>query len=138
MIQSRLDLDFIERTLKTSGIVLLVALVFGVVNYGLWDGLAFFSGGVWGLVNLMLLKKFVEEAFKPDGIDGPSVLVLGLVKFPLLYVSGYYLMSVEYFDVMLLLYGFSTILAIMLLKAIGRVMLGMDSKEKNQTIQKVI
>lgn len=137
MIQSRFDIDFIDRTLRTSGIVLLVSFVFSLYYLGFWHALSFFSGGVWGIVNLMLLMRFVKEAFKPDNIDTVSVIILGLVKFPLLYISGYFLMSVEYFDVMLLVYGFSTVLAVMLLKAIGRVMIGMDSNKKNQTIQKV-
>ena len=134
----RFDLDFIDRTLRTAGLVMLLCLVFGMYYYGFWNALSFFTGGIWGIVNLLLLKRFVKEAFNPDGIDTVAVILIALVKFPLLYISGYFLMTVEMFDIKLLVYGFSAVLGVMLLKALGRLFLGLDSRENNNTVQKVI
>ena len=137
MIQSRFNLDFIDRTLKTTGLVLLISLVFGMYYFGLWDSLAFFSGGIWGMINLILLKRFVREAFRPDKIDTVTVVMLALIKFPLLYISGYFLIQIEMFDIKVLLYGFSAVLVVLVLKAFGRLFLGLDNGG-NSPVQKVI
>ncbi len=138
MTQSKFDIGFIDRTIKTSGMVLLIAFVFGMYSFGFWHGLAFFSGGIWGVVNMMFLKSLIQEAFTAGEINVSAVAVTALVKFPLLFVAGYFLITVEMFDIKILVAGFSLILAVMLLKALGRLLLGLDNKENNQTIQKVI
>lgn len=135
---TKFDLGFIDRTIRTAGAVLLISLIFGTYYYGFWNALAFFSGGIWGLVNLILLKRFVTEVFKPDGIDTASAIVIGLVKFPLLYAAGYFLMTVKYFDVKILVIGFTSVLVIMVLKAMGRVFLGMDTRGNTNPVQKVM
>lgn len=117
-MNSRFNLDFIDRTLRTTAVILLISLVFGMYYFGLWDTLAFFSGGIFGMVNMMLLKKFVQEAFRPEKIDTVSVVMTALVKFPLLYVSGYFLLTIEQFSVYPIVYGFSLVLAICV-KSIG-------------------
>ena len=138
MTQSKFDIGFIDRTIKTSGMVLLIAFVFGMYFYGFWRGLAFFSGGVWGVINKMFLKDLIQETFTAGEINTSAVALTALIKFPLLFVAGYFLVTVEMFDIKILVAGFSLILAVMLLKALGRLLLGLDNKEKNQTIQKVI
>lgn len=137
-MKTRFDLDFVDRTLKTTGVVLLIAFAYGYFYFGFWNTMAFFSGGVWGMINLMLIKRLVTLAIRPDGIDTTAVIVMALVKFPLLYLSGYFLLTVDKFDTMALLYGFSSVLAIIVLKAAGRVMLGMDANGNNNPVQKVI
>ena len=135
---SKFDLDFIDRTLKTSGMVLLISLIFGIYYFGINPSLAFFFGGVWGMVNLIMLKRLVTLALRPEGIDVPAVIILGLVKFPLLYVSGYFLMKIEQFETIHLVYGFTSILAVMVLKAAGRLMLGLDAENGDGPVQKVV
>ncbi|MFC1475148.1 hypothetical protein ACFLQG_00735 [Candidatus Zixiibacteriota bacterium] len=131
---SNFDPDFIIRTLKTSGIVLLISFVFGFYYFGFYPTLAFFSGGIWGMINLILIMRLVKAALRPEGADLATVILTGLVKFPLLYASGYFLLNVEQFDVKFIVYGFTLVMIIMVLKAIGRLMLGMDT-HKNNTAQ---
>ncbi len=138
MIQTKFDIGFIDRTIRTSGMVLLIAFVFGMYSFGFWHVLAFFSGGVWGIVNMIFLKNLIQEVFTAGDINTSAVAVTALVKFPLLFVAGYFLITVEMFDIKILVAGFSLILVVMVLKALGRLLLGLDSKENNQTIQKVI
>lgn len=138
MIQTKFDISFIDRTIRTSGLVLLIAFVYGMYSFGFWHALAFFSGGIWGIINIMFLKNLIQEAFTAGEINTSAVAVTALVKFPLLFVAGYFLVTVEMFDIKILVAGFSLILAVMLLKALGRLFLGLDNKENNQTIQKVI
>ena len=137
-MKSKFDLDFIQRTLRTSGVVLLICLVFGYYYYGLWPALGFFSGGVWGMVNLLLITSLVKLTIPPEGADVTAALITGLVKFPLLYVSGYFLLKVEQFEPLHLLYGFSLILVIIVLKAMGRVLLGLDANGNDEQTQKVL
>ena len=137
-MKNSFDPDFIIRTLKTSGIVLLISFVFGTYYFGFYPTLAFFSGGVWGMINLMLIMRLVKAAFRPEGIDTATVILTALVKFPLLYASGYFLLTIEIFDVLFVVYGFSLILVIMTLKALGRLILGMDSTNKSNSAQGVI
>ncbi len=138
MTQSKFDIGFIDRTIRTSGLVLLIAFVFGMYSFGVWESLAFFSGGIWGVVNMMFLKDLIREAFTAGEINTSSVALTALVKFPLLFVAGYFLVTIEMFDIKILVAGFSLILVVMVLKALGRLLLGIDNKENNQTVQKVI
>jgi len=121
-----MDLEFISRTLRTSGIVLLISLLFGIYYFGPLPAIAFFSGGVWGMVNLMFLSALVRVALRPGGADVSSTLVWMVIKFPLLYLAGYALLKVSGFEAVSLLLGFTLILAIIILKVIGRAILKLD------------
>jgi len=135
-MKDTLGLDFITRTLKTSGILLLIAIPFGVYYYGLYPTLAVLSGGIWGIINLILLKNLVTAAIRPGGADWPRAAVIMLFLFPLLFVAGYFLLTVEVFGVLHLLIGFSVPLVVMVLKVLGRLLLGLDSQKRNsETLQ---
>jgi len=123
-----LSLDFVDRTIKTTGIVLLIVFIFGIYYFGVYNSLAIFSGGVWALINLIFLTILIKAAIKPGEIDKMKVAGLALVKFPLLYVSGYFLLKVEVFKVEHLVIGFSIPLAVIILKVISRALFGLDNK----------
>jgi hypothetical protein len=112
-------LEFIDRTLRTTGVVLLIFLPFGVYYLGVWPALAVFSGGVWGMVNLIFISALVRAAIHPGKIDKRKVIGIAIFKFPLLYLSGYALAKVPQFDPLFLLCGFSSLLLIIILKGIG-------------------
>jgi len=56
--------DFVTRTLKTTGVVLLFVLAFGSMYYGFYDSLALFSAGVWSMVNLIFLSYLIRAAIR--------------------------------------------------------------------------
>jgi hypothetical protein len=112
-------LEFIDRTLKTTGIVLLIFLPFGVYYLGIWPALAVFSGGVWGMVNLIFISALVRAAIQLEKVNKRKVLGIAIFKFPLLYLSGYALTQVPQFDPLYLLCGFSSLLLIIILRGIG-------------------
>ncbi|MEW5796123.1 MAG: hypothetical protein AB1772_07155 [Candidatus Zixiibacteriota bacterium] len=114
-----MGLEFIDRTLRTTGVVLLIFVPFGVYYLGVWPALAVFSGGVWGMVNLIFISALVRAAIHPGKIDKRKVFGIAIFKFPLLYLSGYALAKVPQFDPLYLLYGFSSLLLIIILKGIG-------------------
>lgn len=121
-----MGLEFIYRTLRTTGIVLLIISPFLMYYFGLWPALAVFSGGVWGILNLWFIMHVVRVTIKPGGVDKPKMIGLLLYKFPVLYLSGYFLLKTEQFNPALLLIGAGAVLAVMVLKAVGRLMLGLD------------
>jgi hypothetical protein len=131
-MKQSLELDFIDRTLRTTGLILLAFLPFGIYYFGFYSALAVFSGGVWGIINFIFLSSLVRTAIHPGEIDKLKVAGLALVKFPLLYVSGYFLLKVPQFEPLHLVIGFSLLLAVMVLKVLGRALLGLDEKSQEQ------
>lgn len=127
-----MGLEFIYRTLRTTGIVLLVISPFLLYYFGLWPALAVFSGGVWGILNLWFIMHLVRVTIKPGGVDKSKMIGLMLYKFPVLYLSGYFLLKVQQFNPALLLIGAGAVLAVMVLKAVGRLMLGLDLTTENK------
>ncbi|MFZ5979458.1 MAG: hypothetical protein ACOYVF_02400 [Candidatus Zixiibacteriota bacterium] len=131
-----MGLDFIDRTLKTSAVVLLIFLPFGVYYFGVFPALAIMSGAVWGLVNLIFLAHLIRTVIRSDKIDIKRAVGLGVIKFPLLYASGYFLLTIKEFTPLNLMIGFSLFIAVMLLKVLGRVILGLDKDNKtNKNLQ---
>lgn len=125
--------DFVERSLRTTGIVLLVQLPFTMFYLGVWQGLGLLFGGVWGIINLIFISHLVRTAIRPEGPDKVKTAFLILVKFPLLYVAGYFLLSINQLQPVYLAAGFSLLLIIVVLKVLGRTMLKLDEKSENQT-----
>lgn len=119
--------DFIARTLKTTGVVLLLILAFGSMYFGFYDALALFSAGVWSMINLIFLSLLVRAAIRPDGVDKITVIGLAVLKFPLLYAALYFLIVTPIFRPIPLLLGFSSVLVVMVLKAVGRAVLHLDN-----------
>ena len=126
-----MGLEFIDRTLKTTGIVLLIFLPFGVYYLGIWPALAVFSGGVWGMVNLIFISALVRATIKPGKPDRMKVLGLAVFKFPLLYLSGYALLKIPQFTPLCLLCGFSSVLVMIVLKGVGIAMMSAGDQEEN-------
>lgn len=117
----------ILRSLRTSAIVILVVSPFVLYYRGGWVALAVLSGWVWSMVNLMLLTALIRTAVTPDGFKTGPALAYGLVKFPLLYASGFGLLTVDPFPPLALLIGFTGPLAVIVLKAVARTMFGIDT-----------
>jgi len=128
---SSMDISFIDRTLKTTGVLALIVLAFGWLHYPFYHILAVFSGMIWGIINLYFLALLVRAAIRPDGADKMAALGLMFIKFPMLYVAGYFLLKVPQFELAYLVIGFSSLFAVMLLKVLGRVILGLDGNNKH-------
>jgi len=124
------DLDFIHRTLKTTGVVLLIGFGFGAYYFGFWPALAFLSGGTWGMVNIFFITGLVRASIRPEGVDVMKTAGLAVVKFPLLYLAGYFLLKVPVFEPLHLLSGFSLLFAVMVLKVAARAILGLDENQQ--------
>ena len=126
-----MGLEFIARSLRTYGIVLLIFLPFGLYYFGIFPTLAVLSGGVWGILNLMFITALVRLTIRPEGADTGRAIAIGLIKFPLLYAAGFFLLKVEQFSPVHLLIGFGGIMGIIVLKVLGRLLLGLDAIPDN-------
>jgi hypothetical protein len=122
-----MGLEFISRIIKTTLILALLAFVFGSVYYDFSEALGCLVGAAWGVLNLYAIKSLITEVITPDRPRKSVALVLALIKFPLLYAVGYFLLSLNYFSPESLLVGFSLMFAVAFLKVLGRVILGMDT-----------
>lgn len=128
----KIEIDIIQRTLKTAGVAsVLVALIL-LYYYGLPTAVSFLSGGIWSIVNLIFLSSLIRNAIRPDGIDKLTVAGLAIIKFPLLYAAGYFLLVNEYLPLIPLIIGFSLTLIVLVLKAVSRALLKLDLFNQEQ------
>ncbi|MBU0982506.1 MAG: hypothetical protein KKA42_01450 [candidate division Zixibacteria bacterium] len=134
-----MGLDFIDRSLRTTGIVLLIFLPFGLYYFGVYPTIAVLSGTVWAMFNIMLLSKLIRSVIRPEGVENIGPVLVVLVLFVLLFAAGYFLLTIPQFDPMCLLIGFTGLFAIMFLKAVGRWLTNADEQSSNtRNIQKVL
>ena len=61
--------ELIDRTLRTTAIVLSVFFPFGVYYLGLYPALAVLSGGVWGILNFIFITFLVKVTIGPEGAN---------------------------------------------------------------------
>ena len=130
-----MGLEFIDRTLKVSGIVLLIFVPFGLYYLGVYPSLAVFTGGVWGMINLIFIAALVRAGIRTEGVDKFKAFGIAIFKFPLLYLSGYALTQVPQFEPLYLLGGFTSLFVIIVLRAAGLAM--MKASDQNEESTKV-
>jgi hypothetical protein len=122
-----MGLEFITRIIRTTAILALVVALYLTMYVAGKTALGFLVGVTWSLVNLYFIKGLVTEVITPRETRKDVAVVLGLIKFPILYVGGFLIIASGYFPVIALLAGFSLIFPVALLKVLGRVILRMDS-----------
>jgi len=131
-----MGLAFIDRSLKTFGLVLLIFLPFGLYYFGVFTALAVFSGGVWGMLNLLFLSKLVKVSLRPEGADRNKTLLIAVFKFPVLYAAGYFLLKIPQFEPLMLVIGFTGMLGIIVLRALNRAVIQVnDQPQKSSNAQ---
>ena len=121
-----MGLEFITRILRTSAIVGLLAACCLAYYFDWKFGLGFLSGLAWGLANIFVIRQLIVAVTGPGEKPKTLMAVLAVIKFPLLYVGGYFLAASGWFSIYSLLIGFSFVFVVIILKAVGRLMLGLD------------
>ena len=128
-----MGIEFIHRVIKTSLVVAVLCFLFVTVYYNFKFGAGILAGSVWGCLNLWFLTQLVVEIFSPGKeIKKGKVIVIAVVKFPLLYAAGYFLLKINYFHPIGLVSGFTLIFLVMFLKAMGRWVLSLDKDKTKQ------
>jgi hypothetical protein len=124
------DLKFIDRIIKATLILAVFLFPFFAFYIKMNFALAVLFGAVWGSLNLLAIKIIIVSL-----LPGPNrKLVLGLLvlflKLPVLYAAGYFLVTWHYLSVYGLLWGFSGVFIVALLKVLSRSILGLNDFQK--------
>lgn len=117
-MKTEIGLNFLEDIVKTTGVLLLLFLPFGFYYWTTFDTLALFSGGIWGVINFIFISSIVKLVLSPNDSDKIKAAKLAVIKFPLLYLAGYFLLSVPQFNAAYLTIGFSSLFGVLVLRAI--------------------
>jgi len=120
---------FIKRVTVLSALLSAVAFLFLSVYYQLPFALAFLAGGLWSSLNLLAMTFMVQQLLRPTPIDWPTAMAAIFIKLPLLYGTGFFLVTWDFLPKLGLVAGFSVVLAVIILKGVGRMMLKLDEKE---------
>lgn len=129
-----MDLRFIDRVIKTTLILAAFLFPFFALYIRMNFALAVLFGALWGCLNLLAIRIIVVSLLTPHKKNVTLGLIILLVKLPVLYGIGYLLVTSNYLSIGGLLWGFSGILIVIVLKALGRMYLGLDNKVKtNET-----
>ena len=115
-----MGLEFINRIAKATVILALIQLPFVTVYLGWQIALGVFLGALWGAANLMLIKYIITGVLTPNPASKKRALILGAIKFPILYGLGYLLLISGMFAPVSLLTGFTILFVVAFLKALGR------------------
>jgi hypothetical protein len=76
------------------------------VYYNLGFAAALLVGTAWACANLYLIQALVRKLVRPGGGRKRDAILLGCVKFPVLYALGYVALRAESLPVLGLLAGF--------------------------------
>lgn len=125
-----MDLKFIDRVIKATLVLAVIFFPLLSVYIGVNIGVSVLFGAIWGSLNLLAIKYLV--VFLVPGPQRNTVLgiIILFVKLPVLYLIGYFLITWKYLSIPGLLWGFSAIFLVALLKVLGRLYLGMDNTKK--------
>lgn len=96
-------------------------------RFGPWAAAAFVAGAAWCLANLHVLRLLAGMLGRPA--RKLRIAALLFLKMPVLYAAGYLLFATRHLPAIGLLGGFGWPLAVIILKAAGRLMLGLDGSQ---------
>ena len=114
-----MDRDFLKRSIRASVIVTAILAPFTFLYFDIPTGWGFVAGAAWNIINVYLLSQVITNLITPHQSNKKLGAVAGVLKFPVLYGIGFVILSYTNPSVYGIMAGFSLILAIFLLKAIG-------------------
>jgi len=115
-----MGLEFVGRVIRTSLVVGAIVLIFGSFYHDWNYALGIFIGLLFSCANLWVIMWFVRRTITLEERRTKLIVLIGMIKFPLLYFIGYLILSADFVPVSSLLVGFTSIFAIILLKVLGR------------------
>lgn len=122
-----MGLEFLHRVRKTAIAAGAVVSLAVWAYRGPWSAAAFAAGCAWSLVNLHVIRLLVVLVTGDERKRKLRAAAVLLLKIPVLYGIGYALLSAARLDAAWLLAGFGWPLLVAVLKAAGRLALGLDS-----------
>jgi hypothetical protein len=114
-----MKLEFIESVLKTSLYLSIFCFLAVFFMVGLPEASSIFAGGLWGSLNLFVIKQLCENILIGKYKEPIKLLFLFGIKCPVLYAIGFGLLKIKYFDFMYLVLGFSLLIVSILVAGVG-------------------
>jgi len=111
--------DFIQRSIRISAGITILFAPFLFLYLGASHALGFMAGAFWNIINVFLLYRFLKIFLSPSPMNKKWGVAAGIFKFPVLYGTGYFLLRYTNLSLYGIMAGFSLILAVFLLKALG-------------------
>ena len=118
-----MGLELIKRTYRTSFIVAILVFLYTWGYYSFPSAVGILTGTIWGCLNLFFITNLVTSFVKAGEKDYTKIWILLLVKFPILYGLGFLALIIGYFEPLTFLLGFSLVLAVIILKVLGKYLL---------------
>lgn len=115
-----MGLDLIKRTYRTTAILAVLVFLYTWVYYSFPAAVGILTGTLWGCLNLFFITSLVTSFVRVGERDYTKIWILLLVKFPVLYSLGFLALKINYFQPLSFLIGFSLVLAVIVLKILGR------------------
>ncbi|MBI5838244.1 MAG: hypothetical protein HZB25_13475 [Candidatus Eisenbacteria bacterium] len=115
-----MEREFLARSYRTTLALLAVVALFTFVYLGPRAALGVAAGAVLGVLNLRLIEELVVHWLRPQGARVGRVALAALLKLALVYGAGYLLLARGWVDPLAAAAGFPMILAVIFLKALGR------------------
>jgi hypothetical protein len=103
-----------------------LAALFLIVYVGMGWAVGFLLGALWSCGNIYLIKRLVERVVTPQRRPLGATIWLALIKLPLWYAVGYLIISRHEYSLFAPLAGFPLPLLVIVLKALGRMWLGIE------------
>ena len=120
-----MEKDFIQRSLKTAIFITIISAPFLLIYFDTAVTLGFISGAAWNIVNVYLLYRAFSMIISPAASNENKILggLAGILKFPVLYGTGYIIIGYTNVSLYGIIAGFSVILIVFILKASGILLL---------------
>ena len=88
-----MERNFVSQSLKLTFPLAIIAFMAVGLYSDFFDGAGLFLGALWGMANVFFLKKSLESLLKTETRNGLLFFIFLQLKFPLLYVAGYFLLK---------------------------------------------
>jgi hypothetical protein len=115
-----MGLDFINRVIKTTLLFSAIVFIFGSFYFDWLYSLGVFVGALWGCANLWFIRQVVINYITPDERDTKKLALAAVIKFPVLYGLAFLILYLGWFPVTSFVIGFSLILFVIVMKALGK------------------
>ncbi len=115
-----MGLDFINRIIRTSLLLGALIFIFGSYYFDWQYSMGIFAGMLWGSANLWFIRQFMVSYLTTGERDAKKLAIIAVIKFPVLYLAGFFLLWFNLFPVLSFVIGFTLIFVVIVLKALGK------------------